>query len=61
MDKLHKNLGTIREKHYQLNKQHNYEEWLQYYEADLVVLYEIFSNYYIIPYNKFVQLIYDTQ
>lgn len=61
MDKLNKNLTTIRDKHYKLNKKHNYEEWFNYYEEDLVILYEMFSNYYIIPYDKFVQLIYDTQ
>jgi hypothetical protein len=61
MDKLYKNLSVVREKHYQLGKKHDYEEWENYYQDDLSLLYVMFSKYYTMPYGQFVKIIYETQ
>lgn len=61
MDKLYKNLSVVREKHYQLGKKRDYDEWENYYHDDLSLLYVMFSKYYTMPYGQFVNIIYETQ
>lgn len=58
---FYKNLDYIRTKHYNIEKQYIYDEWVNYYDEHLNVLYMIFSKYYSVPYDRFVKIIYDTQ
>lgn len=59
-NKLLDNLAQIREKHYKLGKQHEFNTFVSYYEEDLSFLYDMFCKYYYIEYPQFTKLIYQT-
>jgi hypothetical protein len=60
MNKLLDNLQQVRDKHYVIEKERDYNEFVGYYEDYLGVLYAIFSKYYTMDYPQFIQLMCQT-
>lgn len=60
MEKLYKNLHQVRGKHYLIGIQREQNEFVGYYEDYLIVLYDMFSKYYTMDYEQFVQLMCKT-
>ena len=51
-------LQAIREYHYQQSQLDAYNVWVIKYKEELDHLYHLFSYYYFLEYNDFVQLVY---
>jgi hypothetical protein len=56
--KLYNELYNIREKHRQIDKNNDYINFLNYYNNDILILYKIFIEYYVIDYNIFQKMVY---
>ena len=53
-------LQKIREDAYEKDKLKRYRDWITIYKEDLDILYNKFSTYYVLSYNDFIQLVYDS-
>lgn len=57
-DNFYQELQDIRNGYHQLYKNNKYINFIEQYQEDIIILYNMLSKYYYVDYNQFLKFIY---